>query len=347
MNPFFGVFLHALGGFAAGSFYVPLKKVKKWSWESYWIVNGVFSWVLMPTFVAYLVVPDVGGVLSAAPSASLFWAYFFGVLWGVGGLTFGLTMRYLGMSLGMAVALGMTATFGTLIPPLYFGEFFALLARSSGLITLGGILVTLIGIAVTGWAGMVKDRELPEDVKKAGVKEFNFMKGVWVALFAGIMSACMAFGIAAGKPIAEAALEGGTPLLWQNTPVFIVIFAGGFTTNALWCLYLNLKNRSFSDYLDVRGGLGLNYVFAAAAGITWYFQFMFYGMGATQMGRYDFASWSIHMAFIIAFSTLWGIATREWIGSSPRVMRILYGGLSLLVLSVVVIGYGNYLAQFE
>ena len=345
MNPLFGVFLHALGGFAAGSFYVPLKQVKGWSWESGWLVAGFFSWIVVPLVAALIIVSDLGAVLRAAPASSLGWAFVLGMLWGVGGLTFGLTMRYLGVSLGYAVALGMTTTFGTLIPPIYSGQFVELVTQNAGLVTLLGIGVTLLGIAATGRAGMLKDREQSEAQKREQIQEFNFAKGVWVALFSGVMSACMAFAIASGKPIAEAAVAHGTPALWQNTPVFVVILAGGFLTNALWCLFLNAKNRSFRDYANVRGGGIRNYGFAALAGTTWYLQFLFYGMGTTQMGRYDFASWSIHMAFIILFSTMWGLATHEWSGASSRARRALYFGLGLLVISVLVIGLGNYLAQ--
>jgi L-rhamnose-H+ transport protein len=345
MNPALGVALHAIGGFAAGSFYLPLKRIEGWAWESYWLINGVFAWLVMPWAVAMIVVPDLGAVWAQAPTASLGWAFLYGALWGIGGLTFGLTMRYLGLSLGYALALGLTAMFGTLLPPIYFGEFVELVTQNAGLVTLGGVGVTLVGIAITGWAGVAKDAELSEEEKTLGVEEFDLVKGVWVAVFAGIMSACMAFGIAAGEPIAEAAVDHGTAPLWQNTPVFIVIFAGGFLVNFGWCAYLNATNGTFGDYLRADAPRAVNYLFAAAAGITWYFQFMFYGMGTSQMGAYDFASWSIHFAFVIAFSNLWGLATNEWAGTSARTRRLIYTGLAVLVASACVIGYGNYLGQ--
>ena len=344
MNVVLGIFLHAVGGFAAGSFYLPLKKIKKWAWESFWIINGFISWIVMPWLVAYITVPDLLSLLNNAPANSVYWSYIYGVLWGIGGLTFGLTMRYLGLSLGYSLALGLTAMFGTIIPPIYFGDFGDMLVQQSGLVTFGGILITLAGIALTGWAGFIKDRELSEDEKKTGIKEFDLIKGIWVALIAGIMSACMAFGIQAGKPIANLAIQYHTPDLFQNSPVFIVIFAGGFTSNFIWCMYLNAKNKSFSDYLNLDTPLLINYIFSVFAGITWYFQFMFYGMGTTQMGKYDFASWSIHFAFVIFFSNMWGILTREWERVSPKTMRLIYGGLVVLVLSACIIGYGNYLA---
>ncbi|NIA13293.1 MAG: L-rhamnose/proton symporter RhaT [Nitrospiraceae bacterium] len=345
-NPLLGVLLHAIGGLAAGSFYIPYKRVKNWAWESYWLVGGFFSWIIAPWVAALATCPDVVGVLRSAPGTSLFWTYFFGVLWGVGGLTFGLSMRYLGMSLGYALALGFCAAFGTIIPPIFNGEFVALASQVSGRVTLGGVAVCLGGIAVCGLAGMRKEREAPAAEKTAVIKEFNFSKGLWVAVFAGVMSACMAFAFAAGKPIADLAIENGAPSLFQNYPVLIVALAGGFTTNFVWCVALNVKNRSSGDYVSARGAsLPLNYLFAALAGVTWYFQFFFYGMGTTRMGRYDFSSWTIHMAFIIIFSNLWGLYFREWRGSSKRTHRLVFAGLLVLLASTAIVGLGSYLAQ--
>jgi L-rhamnose-H+ transport protein len=345
INPLLGILLHALGGFAAGSFYIPFRKVRDWAWESYWLVNGIMAWVLMPIIVAYATVPNLVDVLRGAPLGSSVACYLFGILWGVGGLTFGLTMRYLGMSLGYAIALGNTAAFGTVIPTLYFGTFGMLISKTSGLVTFGGVAVCLIGITVCGWAGINKERGLSEDVKKETIREFNFSKGVWIALICGVMSACFAFGIAAGKPMAEYAVSLGTQPLWQNSPVFILIMAGGFTTNTIWCLYLNVKNGSYRDYSS--GGvaqLANNVMFSALAGTIWYCQFMFYGMGTTKMGAYDFSSWSIHMAFIIIFSNIWGLIFREWKNSDRKTYVLITLGLLILVVSTMIIGLGNYLA---
>ena len=339
-----GVFLHAVGGFAAGSFYMTFKKIRSWAWESAWMINGVFSWIIMPWLIAIITVPGLRGILTDAPAKSIAFCYLFGVLWGIGGLTFGLSMRYLGMSLGYAIALGFCAAFGTIIPPIYDGSIGDLIASISGVTTLGGVAVCLAGIAICGWAGVAKEKELSSEQKTESIKEFNFSRGLCVAIFAGIMSACMAFGIAAGKPIADLAVQHNVPTLWQNSPVFIIILAGGFTTNFLWCVFLNFKNRSGKDYIDrSRPAFTLNYIFCAIAGVTWYLQFMFYGMGTTRMGDYDFASWSIHMAFIIAFSNMWGLVFREWKACSKRTLTIIITGIAVVVLSIALIGTGSYL----
>jgi L-rhamnose-H+ transport protein len=362
-NPFLGVLLHALGGFAAGSFYIPYKKVRGWAWEVYWLVGGFFSWIIAPWVVGLLTCPDVIGVLRGASSKTLLWTYLFGVLWGIGGLTFGLSMRYLGLSLGMALSLGFCAVFGTLVPPVFEGHIAGLVASTSGRVVMLGILVCLAGIAICGLAGMRKEKELSDAEKKASIAEFSFVKGAWVAAFAGVMSSCMAFAFAAGKPIAEAAVLAGARPLFQNFPVLIVALLGGFTTNFIWCSALSLKNRSGRDYLKVRSAgpaagatpaqarpmptLLSNYVWSALAGTTWYFQFFFYGMGTTKMGKYDFSSWTIHMAFIITFSSLWGIAFHEWKGTGRPTRRLVVAGIVVLILSTVVVGAGNYLATLK
>jgi L-rhamnose-H+ transport protein len=573
-NPFLGVFFHWLGGLASASFYVPYRGVKKWAWETYWLVGGVFSWIIAPWVLAFALTPDPLGVLRQAPGSTLFWSYFFGVLWGAGGLTFGLTMRYLGMSLGMAVALGYCTVFGTLMPPIFKGEFMSkVLGTPSGVVILIGIGVCALGIAVAGLAGISKEREMSEDQKKATIKEFNFKKGLAFATFSGVMSACFSYGLAAGDPIKKIALEHGTGTLWQGLPVLIVVLLGGFTTNFIWCLLLNVRHKTGYQYFShtLRGplpkaehemisatafdapsvklfgrqkasrmeawvsltaemkrkGVGLrnyslevteqvasgkiaeglqmpagtavkcldqirgwddkpmlqsrswfhprlklsgqedfrrplyellkdetginadnaheeflavpadaklayqleikegaplllrrrtvsdssrrpidyaeiyyrteafyltldstlrshapseevaeqpgqqsakplsasmlstesvradantkrrvplvaNYALCALAGVLWYLQFFFYTMGESQMGAYGFSSWTLHMASIIIFSSLWGIALLEWKGVSTRTKMLLAAGLALLVLSTVIVGYGNY-----
>jgi L-rhamnose-H+ transport protein len=342
-----GLFLIALGGFAAGSFYIPFKKVRNWAWESYWIVNGLFSWIIMPWVIAFVTVPELMAVLREAPTNSILHCYLLGLLWGIGGLTFGLSMRYLGMSLGYAIALGFCAAFGTIIPPIYEGTFGTLVTELSGLTTLAGVLICLVGIAICGWAGVCKENELSAEEKKKAIKEFNFAKGLLVAIFAGVMSACMAFVFPAGEPIADLAIDHKGVELWQNNPVLIVAFSGGFTTNFIWCVFLNIKNRTAKNYLDRSAPLVSNYIFSALAGITWYLQFMFYGMGNTKMGEYKFASWSVLMALIIVFSNMWGLIFREWKGTSRRTHRIIFAGIVVLIASIITVGLGNYLTPVE
>ena len=346
MNPFLGVLLHAIGGFAAGSFYAPLKKVRRWTWESYWLIMGLAAWLAAPWIVAWITTPRLLSVLAQSPPRAIGFAMLFGLLWGFGNLTFGLSVRYLGMALGYAVALGFCAAFGTLVPPIYEGKFGQLLASGPGLTILAGVIVCLSGIGICGWAGIRKEAELSDQQKKAAVAEFALGKGFLVALCAGLLSACFAFGLAAGDPIAQAAVDAGTDPLYSNNCVLVVILIGGFVSNVAWCLYLNGRNRTFGDYFtgpmneQVR-----NYALSILGGVTWYGQFFFYGMGTTKLGKqYDFSSWTLHMAFIIIFSNIWGILFREWHGTSPHTKLLVGTGILTLIASTVVIGIGNLLA---
>jgi len=375
-NPFLGVFFHWLGGLASGSFYVPYKGVRKWAWEVYWLVGGFFSWILAPWILASLLTNDLMGVLRQQSLTTLWWTYFFGAMWGFGGLTFGLTMRYLGMSLGMGVALGYCAAFGTMVPPIAKSLFKSIPVESSlgdivsstpGLITLGGVAVCLLGILVAAMAGLTKEREMPEAEKKKSIAEFSFTKGILVATFSGIMSACFAFALTAGNPIGEASKAAGTTIIWSGLPKLVVVLFGGFTTNFIWCVLLNFKNGTGYQYFrseikaehlpsaptaassktesatTERAPMLNNYFFSALAGTTWYMQFFFYTMGETQMGKFGFASWTLHMASIIIFSTMWGWIFHEWKGSSKKAHLLIGTGIGTLILSTIIIGWGTWL----
>jgi len=390
-NPALGVFFHWLGGLASGSFYVPYKGVKHWAWETYWLAGGFFSWIIAPWILAYLLTKDLFAVLAQAPVSALFWAFVFGVLWGVGGLTFGLTMRYLGLSLGMAVVLGLCAAFGTLMPPIFRGQFMTqVVGTTSGQVILLGISVCLAGITSAGMAGIAKERVMTPQQQKAAIQEFDLRKGIMVAVLSGVMSACFAYGLAAGDPIKVLTIQHGTASLWQGLPVLVVVLVGGFLTNFIWCLILLTRNQTGYQFFQsrirenggkdeptietavdapsrevveqvaasqraallvqeppaasiVRAPMLRNYLFCALAGTTWYFQFFFYTMGESQMGRYSFSSWTLHMASIIIFSSLWGIGFKEWKGAGTRAASLLTLALFLLVASTVIVGYGNYL----
>jgi len=381
-NPFIGVIYHWIGGFASATNFIPFRGIKRWSWEVYWLIQGFAAWIVAPTLLGSIFVPNLYGIIRqvyATDPKSVMFAFLFGVLWGVGGITFGLAIRYLGIALGYAIALGLCAAFGTVVPPIAHHQFGSILHQTSGQIILLGVLVCVIGVAINGAAGVSKEKEFtPEEKAEAGETDYNFGKGLAVAIFAGIMSSFFAFGLDAGKPIgaiAKTQLLAHNKLdLWQNLPVLIVVLWGGFLTNFIWSAILILKNNSVKQFAGEPGmnpmrathasgdtlvdfdpldpstydrlapkTLVANYLFAAMAGVIWYFQFFFYSMGQTKMGKYDFSSWTLHMASIIIFATLWGLLLREWHGTSKRTKMLVSCGLFLLVSSTLVVGYGNYL----
>jgi L-rhamnose-H+ transport protein len=345
-NPILGILFHAIGGFAAGSFYAPLKRVRGWHWESFWLVMGLAAWLAAPWIAGFLTIPDLIGTLRDSPRDALLWAVVFGMLWGFGNLTFGLAVRYLGMALGYGIALGLCMVFGTLEPPYRDGKLGALLETPSGRLVIAGVVVCLLGIAICAWAGIRREREAGETVIDSSAQRSSALWGYLIAICAGVLSACFAIGLNRGAPIAEVALAKGAADVYKNNAVTVVVVFGGLITNVASCLVMNFRNHSYSDYLsgDV-AAQSRNYFLSLTGGVIWYLQFFFYGMGQTKLGKqYEFASWAIHMAFIIMFSNLWGVVFREWRGTSRETKAIVWAGILTLLASTAVFGYASWLA---
>ncbi|MDE3252373.1 MAG: L-rhamnose/proton symporter RhaT [Bacteroidota bacterium] len=361
MGILLGVIFHFIGGFASGSFYMPFKKVKGWHWESFWIIGGIFSWLIVPPLAAYLTIPDFAEIIRASSTQVLGTTFLMGLLWGVGGLMYGLGVRYLGMSLGNSVILGFCSAFGALIPAFYYqyagtagkenqtiGFMFH---NSGGQWVLIGVLVCILGIIICGKAGMMKEKNLSVEAQQSSVQEFSLVKGLIIATISGILSAFFNFGIEAGKPMAEIANAnwqllhpGQGNFLFQNNVIFVVILWGGLTTNFIWCMILNARNKSFGDYTDKKKPLANNYLFSALAGTTWFLQFFFYGMGESKMGN-GASSWILHMSFIILVANMWGIVLKEWKGVKRQTKLTIALGIFTIILSVCIVGYGNSLPK--
>ncbi len=335
MNVLLGLLIIAVGSFGQSSSYVPIKKIKSWEWENFWLVQGIFAWLVFPLLGALLAVPEGSSLLLLLSSGGAFKSIVYGVLWGVGGLTFGLSMRYLGVALGQSISLGTCAAFGTLFPALMSGSD---LFHGEGLILLLGVCITLAGIAVIGYSGSLRSKSMDEDEKKAAVKDFALPKGLLVALLAGVMSACFALGLDAGSPIKEAALSAHVNPLYAGLPVILLVTFGGFLTNAVYCFWQNVKNKTTKKYFEVSSALFINNVlFCMLAGVLWYSQF--FGL---EMGKSFFIdnailmafAWSILMSLNVVFSNLWGIILREWAGADRKTLVALSIGLLILIFSI-------------
>lgn len=332
-----GLFIIAIGAFCQSSCYVPINKIRDWSWESYWIVQGVFAWLLLPLLGAWLAVPEGHSMCELFNSGNLFnilMTMLFGVLWGVGGLTFGLSMRYLGVALGQSIALGTCAGLGTIMGPVLLNIFFpeqnALASLTASVII--GVVVTLIGIAVIGVAGSMKASSLSDEQKKEAVKDFNFPKGLAIALLAGFMSGCFNVGLAFGADINFGDL---TPDIYKTLPATMLVTVGGFFTNAVYCLYQNNKNRTWGDYLKT-SVWGNNILFCLLAGALWYSQFFGLSLGKgflTESATLTTLSFCILMALNVVFSNIWGIILKEWKGCSPKTIVVLVVGIVILIIS--------------
>ena len=369
MQVILGVIFHFIGGFASGSFYMPFKKVKGWSWESYWIVGGLFSWLIVPPLAAWLTIPNFSDIIAQTPTSTLLYVYLFGLLCGVGGLTYGLGVRYLGVALGSSIILGLCMVFGSLIPSIYY-QFYPEQGKDTigmitgsnwGLFVLLGLVVCIIGIILCGRAGMLKERQwndsspsdgpgktvkklapepVAEEAAVAGIgyrheaydeivvepkpatasahgapatgTEYKFALGITVAIISGVLSACFNFGLEAGKSMSDVANKlwvdanpGQGEFLFRNNVIYVVLLWGGLTTNLIWCMILNARNKTFGDYANKKTPLMSNYLLSALAGTTWFLQFFFYGMGESRLGN-GASSWILHMSFIILIANMWG-----------------------------------------
>lgn len=337
MDILIGLIIIAVGAFCQSSCYVPINKIKDWSWESYWIVQGVFAWLLLPLLGAFLAVPEghcLCELITETPSFNLWMTILFGVLWGVGGLTFGLSMRYLGVALGQSIALGTCAGLGTIMGPVLLNVFFPELNALDSLTfaVILGVVVTLVGIAVIGVAGSMKAASLSEDEKKAAVKDFNFPKGLAIALLAGFMSGCFNVGLEFGKDINFGDL---TPDMYKTLPATLLVTFGGFITNAVYCFYQNSKNKTWGDYAKT-SVWGNNALFCLLAGALWYSQFFGLSLGKgflTESPTLMTLAFCILMALNVTFSNVWGIILKEWKGCSQKTIAVLVVGLIILVFS--------------
>lgn len=340
MEIIIGLLIIAIGAFCQSSCYVPINKIKSWSWESYWIIQGVFAWLVFPFLGAMLAVPSghsLCELLSNANSFNVWMTIFFGVLWGVGGLTFGLSMRYLGVALGQSIALGTCAGLGTIMGPVLLNIFFPELNALETLTfaVIMGVAVTLLGIAIIGIAGSMKAASLTEEEKKAAVKDFNFPKGLAIALLAGFMSGCFNVGLEFGKEINFGEL---TPDMYKTLPATLLVTMGGFVTNAIYCFYQNQKNKTWSDYKN--GAVwGNNALFCALAGLLWYSQFFGLSLGKgflTESPTLMTLAFCILMALNVTFSNVWGIILKEWKGCSQKTITVLIIGIIILIVSTFI-----------
>lgn len=336
MDIIIGLLIIAIGAFCQSSCYVPINKIKDWSWESYWVVQGVFAWIVFPLLGAMLAVPaghSLGELFANANSFNVVMTVVFGVLWGVGGLTFGLSMRYLGVALGQSISLGTCAGLGTIMGPVLLNIFYPELDPLSSLTAavIIGVVVTLLGIAIIGVAGSMKSASLSEEEKKAAVKDFNFPKGIAIALLAGFMSGCFNVGLAFGSEIAFAETEP----MYKTLPATMLVTLGGFVTNAVYCFFQNQKNNTWNDYK--KGSVWVNnLIFCALAGGLWYSQFFGLSLGKgylTESPTLTTLSFCILMALNVVFSNVWGIILKEWKGCSPKTITVLIVGIIVLIVS--------------
>jgi L-rhamnose-H+ transport protein len=335
-----GIFLIALGAFSSGSFAVPFGKIKNWNWETYWMVFSSGAYILFPLVSCFVLAPGFVTVIRSTSSATILTVFLLGALYGVGNLSFGLALRYLGLSLGYALSLGIMLGIGTLIPPLIDGRLKMMMESHGGELLIWGIIVAFLGIAVSAWSGIQKDRQVSEVKKRETVSEFNIIKGVIAALVVGVTGSAMSLGFEQAVPLSDTALRLGVNPLFTMMPVMLVLLSGTFVTTVIWCFYMGLKNKSLKNYTTAGfpGIQASNYLFGLLAGLLWFVQFIFYGMGKSKMGPFTFTSWGILMALTIVFATVWGLIRNEWKGVSLKVYALMILSLVIIIISSFMIG---------
>ncbi|HNW56569.1 MAG TPA: L-rhamnose/proton symporter RhaT [Bacteroidales bacterium] len=335
-----GLLLIAAGAFSSASFAIPFSKISGWKWESYWLIYSFGAYILFPFAACLIFAPDFFHFYKDVPGEVLLRVFLLGAVYGIGNLSFGLSLRYLGISLGYAMSLGLMLAIGTLIPPVLDGRLKIMIDSSGGNMLIVGVLIACIGIALTGYAGFLKDRKLSETDKQKSISEFNFLKGLLAAILVGITGSAMSLAFEKGLPVADAAEKSGVDPLFVTMPVMLVLLSGTFLTTIIWCLYLGAKEKSLIDYIRSSTSviLRFNYLFALLAGFLWFIQFILFGMGKSKMGTYTFTSWGILMALTIFFATVWGIYRKEWKGAALKIWMLMITSLLIIIVSAFLIG---------
>lgn len=339
-----GVLYHAVGASSAALCYTPQKKVRGWSWQTYWLAQALICWLVLPVVVAILTIPNLATVLQQAPAYAMQRSFVLGMAYGIGGTAFGIAIRYVGFSLTYAIAVGISCVLGTLLPPFVNGTLDEVMASKGAAYISAGVIMGAVGIALCGLAGRAKEKDLEK--KQQSSTGFSLAKGLPLCLLAGILSALYGFSLDQGQPIADVAAHYGAGN-FQGNVVYIFSNSGAFVTTLLYCLYLHSRHGTWREYSVATGGgnLRVNYLMAGLTGLLWYGQFFFYGLGHVRMGSYKFTSWAIHMIMLVLLSAIAGLIMKEWKQCSDKTMRVLGIALVVLIIAVLLLTYGNYIGE--
>jgi L-rhamnose-H+ transport protein len=345
VNPLLGTSLHAVGAISAAACYTPQKKIKQWSWQTYWMTQATFCWFLLPILGAMLTIPNLRVVLAEAPRGAMLTSFVLGMAYGVGGTAFGISIRYIGFSLTYAIAVGLSSVLKTLGPALVNRELQQVLQKTGAGWVIAGIAIGTLGIALCGLAGRLKERDLLETQTQG---EFSLSKGLALSLLAGVLSAVYGFSLDAGQPIADVAYKYGAED-YKGNVIYLFSNTGAFITTMAYCLYLGRKHGTLGELIGRNGvkaaHIPLNLGLAALTGLLWYGQFFFYNLGHVRMGKYEFSSWAIHMIMLVLFSSVMAIALREWRGCRRATHTMIGLAVAVLIVAVVALTYGNYLGD--
>ncbi len=345
-NPIIGTGLHAIGGISASSCYLPNTQTRQWSWGTFWLAQALFAWVIMPLIVGWLTVPGFFWILIDAPSKPFWIAFLLGGAYGFGGMSFGKAISQIGYSLTYTLSIGISAVLGTIFPLLIFGGLGNFFTKPGGGIVLSGMILSILGVVVCGWAGFKKEKDLNSaDKGKAG---FNMTVGLLLTIVAGVLSGVFNLSLEYGQPIADMAAQNGAGNFEGNAKM-VISTSGCFVVNFIWFVVAGIRNGTLKEFLPQNGLSGIvivrNWLWSALAGTLWTMQFFFYGLGHVKMGNFQFASWVLHMSMLIFFSYIVGVLMKEWKSIKPKTYFVLIVGLVTLVASFCITSYGSYIGE--
>ena len=345
-NPILGTGLHAIGGVSAASCYLPNTKTRKWSWGTFWLVQALFAWIIMPLIIGWFTVPHFFRILIEAPSGPFWAAFLLGAAYGFGGMSFGKAINHIGYSLTYTMAIGISAVLGTIFPMLIFGTLGQFFSKPGGGIVLTGMILSMLGVVICGWAGFKKEKDLNSGaLSKAG---FNMTVGLLLTIVAGVLSGVYNLSLEYGQPIADIAAQNGAGY-FQGNAKLVISTSGCFVVNLIWFIVAGIRNGTLKEFLPGKDLSGKeifhNWIWSALAGTLWCFQFFFYGLGHVNMGNFQFASWVLHMSMLIFFSYIVGLIMKEWKNVKPGTNFVLIMGLLILIASFCITSYGSYMGE--
>jgi L-rhamnose-H+ transport protein len=331
---FAGIGLVILAGLLNGSFAAPMKRMSAWRWENSWLIFALTGLIIFPWIITLATVPEVGAVYSGASAATLWKVVLFGIAWGVGSTLFGIGISRVGMALGFAIILGITASFGSLFPlaVLHPEE----LHSKRGEALMIGTAVMIVGLLFLAFAGKRRER----DEGSSGSTRSGFALGLIICIFSGIFSSMLNFSFVFGDEIRVRALAAGASASMAANPIWSLTVSGGFLSNLIYCVYLLNKNKTWGVYRE--GDASTYWLLGGLMGLLWYGGVVAYGMGAASLGKLGgIVGWPVFMTLDIIAGLFWGAVTGEWKRASGRALTYCWMGVAILVLAIVLISIGN------
>ena len=331
MELFLPFLLLIFASFFQGTFGLGMKYMNPMSWESWWVIHVLVAMILFPMIWAYVVIPDLFEIISSSPKDAIYSAMLYGFLWGIGGIMFGVSVPYIGLSLTMGIVMGLAGSAGSLIPLFQIEN---ATSQPSFPYIIGGLIISLIGVAITAKAGIDRDKLI-----NSSSKSKNILKGLLIAVACGLLSSLLNVGFANAAPIAEKAQEFGVITRNSSLAAWVVVLWGAFIMNFSYAIILLFKNNTWSTF-SLKNSVNA-YKWSFIAGFCWFAALGVYGQGAALLGEIGpVIGWPILLGLSLIISNYWAYNSGEWDNAQKPFNKLLIG-LFVLIISAVVLGLGN------